>query len=130
MQRRFLPLWARHVALSGLFLSVLVRTGTAYADALPNATVKCSEAGAWTYCNPTGVTSLSDAGVTIIQAALGLLGTIALFFLIYAGVTYLTSAGSEEKIKQAKQIITGTIIGIGVALLAFSLLQTVITILG
>ncbi len=80
----------------------------------------------WHYSNPLAgtVESLSEAGVKFIQAILGLIGTIALLLLIIAGVVYITAAGNEEKIKQAKKIVTGTIIGLGIALIAYSLLIT------
>jgi hypothetical protein len=85
----------------------------------------------WHYCNPLRgtVESLSEAGIKSIQALLGLIGTIALLLLVIAGVVYITAAGNEEKIKQAKKIITGTIIGLGIALVAYSLLVTVSEIL-
>ncbi|MDD3190191.1 MAG: hypothetical protein PHI66_00655 [Candidatus Pacebacteria bacterium] len=85
----------------------------------------------WFFCNTLAgtVDNIVDAGETMIQAILGLIGTIALLFLIIAGIMYMTAAGEEEKIKSAKKIITGAIIGLGISLLAFSLLQTIIGIL-
>jgi uncharacterized membrane protein len=70
-----------------------------------------------------------DAGTKSAQALLGLIGTIALLFLVIAGITYMTAAGDEEKIKSAKKIITGTVIGFGLTLISFSLLQAVLKIL-
>lgn len=104
--------------------------GGGTADKPADSISRCNTNG-WFFCNPLAgtVDSLTDAGKKSIQAILGLIGTIALFFLIYAGVTYITAAGQEEKVKNAKKMITGTIIGLGIALLAFSLLQTVLKIL-
>jgi hypothetical protein len=42
---------------------------------------------------------------------------------------YMTSAGNEEKIASSKKILTGAVIGLGIALLAFSLLQVVLSVL-
>lgn len=99
-------------------------------DALPNASTPINACGEWTFCNPLSkVTSLQGGGVVIVQVILGLIGTITLLMLIIAGVTYVTSAGNEEKVKKAKKIITGSVIGLAIALLAFSLLNTVIAIL-
>jgi len=85
----------------------------------------------WFFCNTLAgtVDNIVDAGETMIQAILGLIGTIALLFLIIAGIMYMTAAGDEEKIKSAKRVITGAIIGLGISLLAFSLLQAIIGIL-
>jgi len=60
---------------------------------------------------------------------LGLVGSIALLFLIIAGVMYMTAGGSEEKITTAKRILTGAIIGLGIVLLAYSLLAEINKIL-
>lgn len=105
-------------------------SGGGTADKPADSISRCDTNG-WFFCNPLAgtVDSLTDAGTKTIQAILGLIGTIALFFLIYAGVTYITAAGQEEKVKTAKKMIAGTIIGLGIALLAFSLLQTVLKIL-
>lgn len=106
------------------------RTKGATTTAASTASGDC-DPHSWKYCNPLRGTieSLSEAGVKSIQALLGLIGTIALLLLIIAGIVYITAAGNEEKIKQAKKIITGTIIGLGIALVAYSLLVTVSEIL-
>lgn len=90
-----------------------------------------SAATGGSYTNPLpGIHTLTEAATVMIQAILGLIGTIALLFLIIAGIMYITAAGEEEKIKAAKRIITGTIVGLGIALLAFSFLQVIVDILG
>lgn len=48
----------------------------------------------------------------IIQVALGLLGIIAVSLIIYAGFLWMTSAGSEDKITQAKKILKQTVVGL------------------
>lgn len=85
----------------------------------------------WGYCNPVSrmIRSIPQAGDVIVRFVLGLLGTIALFSLVYAGVTYITATGDEAKITKAKGIIKGTVIGLAIALLTYSLLQTVMNVL-
>jgi len=89
---------------------------------------RCSVAS-WIYCNP-----LSDIE-TIFQAAeassiyiFGLIASVALLFLAISGVMYITSTGSEERISSSKRILTGTIIGLGIALLAYGLIRTIVAI--
>lgn len=105
----FLPLTALAALLSE------VRTASAECDTT-----------SWKYCNPLEgtISTLAEAGTKTIQTLLGLIGTIALLLLIIAGLTYMTAAGDEAKVKQAKSIVTGTLVGLGIALIAFSLLQT------
>lgn len=95
------------------------------------AAVPVCDPNAWKYCNPLRgtVDNLVQAGETLLGYILGLIGSIALLVIIIAGVIYMTSAGSEEKISTAKRILTGAVIGIIIALLAYSLLQVIISIL-
>ena len=60
---------------------------------------------------------------------LGLIGSVALLLIIIAGIMYMTAAGVEEKITSSKRILTGAVIGLGIALLAFSLLQVIMSVL-
>lgn len=57
----------------------------------------------------------------IIVAVLGLLGTIFLILLLYAGFKYMTSMGNEEQTSQAKGQIVSAIIGLIIILSAYAL---------
>jgi len=83
------------------------------------------------FCNPARSTieTLVQGGEKMIGYILGIIGSIALLLIIIAGIMYITAAGAEEKITSAKKILTGAIIGLGIALLAFSLLEVVMTVL-
>lgn len=85
----------------------------------------------WFFCNPLRGTidDIFQAGETLIGYILGLVGSIALLLIIIAGVMYMTSMGSEEKITTSKKIVTGAVIGLVIALLSYSLLQLIISIL-
>ena len=92
--------------------------------------------GTGMFCNPlfdpstgTGWSSIPDIAEGMLNYLLGLVGSIALLFLIIAGVMYMTAGGSEEKITTAKRILTGAIIGLGIVLLAYSLLAEINKIL-
>jgi len=63
----------------------------------------------------------------IIRVALGLLGIVALGFLLYGGFIYMTSEGNEKKLEEAKTIIKNAVIGLVIILSAFSIAQFVIT---
>ena len=117
--------------LSVLFLPL---TATILASLLGGArTVSAAcDSASWKYCNPLEGTigTLTEAGTKSAQALLGLIGTIALLFLVIAGLTYMTAAGDTAKLENAKKIVTGTIAGLGIALIAYSLLVTVSEIMG
>jgi hypothetical protein len=57
----------------------------------------------------------------IIQIALSFLGIIVLGLIIYAGFIWMTSNGDEEKISQAKKILTNAVIGLVIVLSAWAL---------
>jgi hypothetical protein len=58
------------------------------------------------------------------------IGLFAVGAIIIGGFMYMTSAGSEERIKLARSILTYAIIGLIVALLAYIIVNTVIRIVG
>lgn len=49
---------------------------------------------------------------SVINVLLGIIAAIALAVLLWAGFTYVTSLGDEDKIRSAKRIILYTIIGL------------------
>ncbi len=57
----------------------------------------------------------------LINYFLGFIGVIFLILTIYAGITWMTAGGNEEKIKKAKQLITNSVIGLIIVLAAYSL---------
>jgi hypothetical protein len=63
----------------------------------------------------------------IIRAVLGLLGTILLGIMVYAGGLWMTSAGKEETIGKAKKIISNAIIGLVIILSSLAIVQFVIS---
>jgi type IV secretory pathway VirB2 component (pilin) len=67
---------------------------------------------------------------TIINFFLGLLGLIAVAFLIYAGVMMVTAGGNEEQINKSKKIIIYAVIGIIIILLSYTIVTFVTSALG
>jgi hypothetical protein len=59
--------------------------------------------------------------VRIIQIFLGFLGLIAVSFIIYAGFLWMTAAGNEDKVDQAKKTLVSAIIGLLIILSAFAI---------
>lgn len=67
---------------------------------------------------------------TIINYFLGLLGLIAVAFLIYAGILMVTAGGNEEQVAKARKIIMYAVIGIVIILLSYTIVTFVATALG
>ena len=71
--------------------------------------------------------SFREVALTIINYFLGFLGLLAVIMIIYGGVTYVTSAGNDESVGNAKKIIMYALIGIIVILLSFVVVNTVLS---
>ena len=56
--------------------------------------------------------SLAEVVSVIIYAFLSILGVVFIVLIIYAGFLWMTSAGSEEKVKKAKDIMLAAVIGL------------------
>ena len=64
---------------------------------------------------------------TIINVIIGVIGFVAVVIIILGGVQYTTSAGDPGKVKKAKDTILYGIIGVVVALLAYSIVNFVLS---
>src|SRR3989344_2064168 len=78
------------------------------------------------YSESVGTTSLATTIGQIIKTFLSLLGLIFMSYLIYAGFLWMTASGDEEKLRKAKAIIRGSIIGLIVALSSYIITATVV----
>ncbi len=74
-----------------------------------------------------GDEALSSAVQNITQILLGVIGTIGVILIIYAGYLWTTAGGSEDKVKTAKKIIIQVILGIIISSLAYVIVSFVTT---
>lgn len=76
------------------------------------------------------VDSLFDEGGVfqkIINTALFIIGALSVLMLIYGGIRYTVSAGDSKQVESAKNTIMYAIIGIVVALLAYAIVNFVLS---
>ena len=110
-------------------------TAAAAATALPVSAVGCptgtlrqgETVNSLGECNIEKDDSLMTTITQIINVILGVLGLAAVVVIILGGVTYVTSEGDPGKVKKAKDTILYGIIGLFVALLAFAIINFVLT---
>lgn len=69
--------------------------------------------------------SLTQILLNILNFLLSVAGVIALIMLVVGGVTYVTSAGEEERIKTAKKIFLYSIVGIALTLAAMVIVRQI-----
>ena len=66
----------------------------------------------------------------IINYFLGILGLVAVAFLIYAGILMVTAGGNDEQVGKARKVITYAVIGIVIILLSWTIVTFVASALG
>ena len=67
------------------------------------------------------------AGVmSIVNVMLAFLGVIAIVIVLYGGFVWLTSGGNEEKVSQAKKIISAGVIGLIIIFTAYAIAAFVV----
>jgi amino acid transporter len=76
----------------------------------------------------TKLTDESPERITVnaIQWVLGFLGLIAVIMILWGGITWMTSAGNEEKVRKAKEVLRAAIIGMIVVLLSWAIVTFVV----
>ena len=115
---------AAAIAVSSLVAAPVMAAG----GTCPTGSVREGEAyTSIAECNIEKDTSLMPTINTIINVILGLLGLVAVFVIILGGVQYTMSTGDATKVKKAKDTILYGIIGLVVALLAFAIVNFVLT---
>ncbi|MEI6529171.1 MAG: pilin [Candidatus Falkowbacteria bacterium] len=77
--------------------------------------------------NPLGsVTTPQILIGNIINSVLGVVGSLALLMFIFGGLTWMTSAGSADKVKKGKDIIVWSAIGLVVIFASYGLVRFLI----
>lgn len=95
----------------------------ALASAQAPATLPSTES----YGTATGVKGLATI---VVNWMFGILLILAVVFIVWAALLYLTSGGDEEKTKKAREMIIAAVIAIAIAILARAIVSFVGSIFG
>lgn len=74
--------------------------------------------------------SLEDLVARIANVLAGVAGVIAFFYLLYAGILYITAGNSPDQAKRAQLAIVNVVIGILVIALSYLIIRTIGTFAG
>lgn len=109
-------------------VSYLGITSSAFAQASVNPCANV-QSGFGNLCNlnANNLGGLVGAAVTFILIVVVL---IALFYLIWGGIRWVTSGGEKSKVTEARQHILAAIIGLVIAFLAFFILSLALSFFG
>ena len=78
-------------------------------------------------CGGGGSTDFANVICEIIKIVVGFMGAVAAIFVVVGGFQFMTSAGDAGKVAKAKQTILYSLIGLIVCVLAFAIVNFVIT---
>lgn len=76
--------------------------------------------------NPLGSTdSVPELVANMVKGLLGVTGSLALFFIIQGGVTWILSGGNAEKVKSGKEAIKWSVLGLLAIFLSYMVVSAV-----
>ncbi len=70
-------------------------------------------------------TNIGDVLAGVYRFALGLVGIAALIMFVLGGVTYMTAADSQDRVKQGQTFMRNAVFGLALALLSYLILFTI-----
>ncbi len=77
--------------------------------------------------NPVSANSVPELINTVIKAILGIVGAVALLYLVLGGFTWLTSQGNPEKVKKGRETLVWAIFGLAMIFFSYVILNYVFT---
>ena len=103
------------IAISG---AILMTPASAYADICGSDVAVEIKESAGCFDKDTKIESVIG---NVLESIIGILGLVAVGFIIYGGIQYMTSSGDSAKAKKARDTILYACIGLVVAALAFAI---------
>ena len=125
--------YKKGVMMAAALMAVVSLAGNMNAAAgnCPQGSLRQTYSNSISECNITedhaGSNNLMGTINTIISVVLGVLGILAVAYIIYGGFMFTTAAGDAAKTKKARETIMYGVIGLVVALLAFAIVNFVLT---
>src|SRR3989338_5037168 len=68
-----------------------------------------------------GEAELTTVIVKLVNVLLGFLGIIAVIIILWGGFKWMTAAGNEENVREARNVIVAGIIGLGIIIASYSI---------
>ena len=78
--------------------------------------------------NPLGADSVNELIGRVINSVMGIVGSLALLMFVYGGLTWMTSSGSQDKVKKGKDILLWSAVGLVVIFGAYALTKFIINL--
>jgi len=108
------------------FVALFVPTNT-YAETVPTSGAAGGIEAAKPSSGPTLLFGEGSIFTTIVNILLFIIGAISVIMLIYGGIRYTISAGDSGSVTAAKNTILYAIVGLVIAILAYAIVNFVLT---
>jgi uncharacterized membrane protein YjgN (DUF898 family) len=105
-------------------ISLLILPAATFAQTDDDEWLTLTEFGEST-CLPTA--PLQATVARIINAALGLLGLVAVVIILIGGFKWMTAMGNDDNVKKAKALIIQGVIGLIIVVCAYAIAQFVLS---
>jgi len=76
--------------------------------------------------NPVRANSVAELVGNIIRGVLGIVGALALFYLVWGGILWMTSGGNSDKVKKGKDSIVWAIFGMAIIFFSYAVISFVV----
>lgn len=105
--------------------------GLAIAIAAPSFLKEISTILGWNGASSetSSALTLSQISLNVLNFLLGIVGVLAIIMMVVGGIMYLTSAGDEDRIDNAKKIITYSILGVAISLASLVIVRQIASLL-
>ena len=102
-------------------------------DAQYSSALSTEGTGSLGNCFSDGSCQLNDFVTLVVRVAeiiLGIVGSLALLFFVYGGVTWILSAGVSENVAKGKTIVQNALIGLVIVFASWTIINFVMLSLG
>lgn len=115
------------IVLAIFGINASLATHNVYADNICDHLTPGSEVYKANGCGGEAAANLTDVVINIINGVIGVLALVAVIVVVIGGVNYMTSAGDAGKVQKAKNTILYAVIGLTICVLAFAIVNFVIS---
>lgn len=118
------------LVLTGLIGTPLTLSTLTFAAVNPQEEACTGTGGTWSGGKCTGNSSTADLSAiikTIVNVLLYIIGAVAVIMIIVGAFRYVTSGGNSANVTAAKNTILYAVIGLVVAMLAFAIVNFVLS---
>ncbi|MDD4901577.1 MAG: pilin [Patescibacteria group bacterium] len=81
-------------------------------------------------CGNYSLNDILSLAITVSNWILASVGAIALLFFVYGGFVFILSGGNEERVKEGKQILINSIIGLAIVFTSYIIIRFAAQLLG